>query len=107
MQNGQKRRSGSKGNGYRGWTPKRKAQQKAVQQKRHDFVREAKSKPCTDCGIQYPYYVMQFDHCRGTKELQMDVRTVARTGLERLTAEIAKCDVVCANCHAERTQNRS
>ncbi len=26
------------------------------------IVREAKSVPCADCGVKYPYYVMDFDH---------------------------------------------
>lgn len=26
---------------------------------------------------------------------------------ERILAEIAKCDLVCANCHAERTHQRA
>jgi hypothetical protein len=27
-----------------------------------EWLRSLKEKPCTDCNIQYPYYVMQFDH---------------------------------------------
>ena len=27
-----------------------------------------KDKPCADCGIKYPYYVMDFDHVRGDKK---------------------------------------
>src|SRR5437764_8746341 len=30
------------------------------------LINEAKSKPCTDCGVTYPSYVMDFDH-RGNK----------------------------------------
>ena len=55
-----------------------------------------------DCGQSYPSYVMDLDH-RGDK-----VRNVARMvslGLGEATvlAEIAKCDVVCSNCHRLRT----
>jgi hypothetical protein len=70
------------------------------------IIREAKSAPCTDCGIAYAYYVMQFDHLdAATKEFNIGVigPTASR---ERLIAEIAKCEVVCANCHAERTHQR-
>jgi hypothetical protein len=30
--------------------------------KRREFVRQMKNQPCADCGINYPYYVMDFDH---------------------------------------------
>ena len=49
---------------------------------------------------------MQWDHRPGTEklgEIGGDFRT--RTRLEIL-AEIAKCDLVCANCHAIRTFDR-
>jgi hypothetical protein len=26
------------------------------------LVKEAKSVPCADCGLTYPYFVMDFDH---------------------------------------------
>lgn len=67
----------------------------------------AKSRPCVDCGIQYPPWVMQFDHVRGTK--LFDISTAVnrlRCSLSTLMAEIEKCDVVCANCHADRTHKR-
>lgn len=70
------------------------------------LIQEAKNRPCTDCGVQYPYYVMEFDHLdAGTKEFNVSAG-VTRASYERLLAEIAKCEVVCANCHAERTHQR-
>jgi len=69
-------------------------------------VRAAKNKPCTDCGVRYPYYVMEFDHLDSeTKEFNVSAG-ITRASYERLIAEIAKCEVVCANCHAERTHQR-
>lgn len=68
-----------------------------------NIIRAAKSRPCADCDVQYPYYVMQFDH-RDPREKKFNIGQVGpTTGEARLRAEIAKCDVVCANCHAERT----
>lgn len=62
--------------------------------------------PCTDCGISYPYVVMQFDHVRGDKVANVS-RLVARLAAwHRIEAEIAKCELVCANCHALRTHRR-
>lgn len=70
-----------------------------------ELIRLAKSRPCADCGIQYPYYVMDFDHRdASTKSFMLsDVPRATRTSLVN---EIAKCDVVCSNCHRERTQQR-
>src|SRR3712207_3672000 len=69
------------------------------------LIRQAKSRPCADCGIQYPYYVMDFDHREGTTK-SFILSEVARATRKTLASEIAKCDVVCANCHRERTYRR-
>ena len=63
-----------------------------------------KNVPCMDCGIKYPPYVMQFDHVRGQKLFNIGLRIDANE--VTWTTEIAKCDIVCANCHAERTHQR-
>jgi hypothetical protein len=33
-------------------------------------------------------------------------RMIGRSGAERILAEVAKCDIVCANCHRLRTFER-
>lgn len=68
------------------------------------ILRAAKDKPCADCGVRYPYYVMQFDHL-GDKVCDVGL-FVKRGNKAGMLAEIAKCEVVCANCHAERTHMR-
>lgn len=70
------------------------------------IVREAKAKPCADCGVEYPYYVMDLDHL-GDKEFSLSSPRARAGSVERLKTEIAKCDVVCANCHRARTHNRA
>jgi len=78
---------------------RRKAQRKKLQQ----LAQKAKDVPCVDCGKRYPYYVMDFDHVRGEKILEV-AKLVARTvSVKRLLDEIAKCDAVCSNCHRERS----
>jgi len=67
------------------------------------IIRGAKNRLCADCGVQYPYYVMQFDHRDRMGKLFTIGSRGPVTSTRRLQAEIAKCDVVCANCHAERT----
>ena len=70
-----------------------------------EFMRRAKSRPCADCGVQYPYYVMDFDHRDGATKSFM-LSDITRATSKSLLREIEKCDVVCANCHRERTHRR-
>lgn len=58
--------------------------------------------PCVDCG-ESDVLVLQFDH-RGEGKL-FHIADGIRDGLpwERILAEVAKCDVVCANDHQRRT----
>jgi len=64
------------------------------------------NKPCTDCGERYPYYVMDFDHTCDNKSESIG-RLVGRYApWKEIEEEIKKCDLVCANCHRERTQQR-
>ncbi len=72
---------------------------------RRDYVQKEKDKPCMDCGIKYPYYVMDFDHVRGEKKFNLSSTTIGSKAYKRIEDEIAKCDVVCANCHRARTYN--
>jgi hypothetical protein len=59
--------------------------------------------PCRDCGESDPV-VLDFDH-RGDKAFEIcEVLTYRRW--DTILAEIAKCDVVCANCHRRRTARR-
>lgn len=71
------------------------------------LIREIKQGPCLDCGVSYPYYVMQLDHRPGAKKMFNISDSVSRVrSKEMILKEIAKCDLVCANCHAERTHSR-
>lgn len=67
------------------------------------ILHEAKDVPCADCGVRYPPYVMQFDHVRGEKLFELGVAPNRHISEARVRDELAKCEVVCANCHAERT----
>jgi hypothetical protein len=82
---------------------------KRSQQQRQAILRAAKDKPCADCGKRYPCYVMDFDHREGeTKSCNVSALIFStRWSVRRLQEEIAKCDVVCANCHRERTYQRT
>lgn len=63
------------------------------------------STPCADCGSLYHPCVMDFDHVTGDKT--DNVSNIAASGrLSALKREIAKCELVCSNCHRVRTYNR-
>lgn len=70
------------------------------------YVNERKAAPCMDCKNTFPPICMDFDHVVGTKE--GDVSVLARKGcsLQKIQDEIDKCQLVCANCHRIRTQER-
>ena len=63
-------------------------------------VRLLKDRPCADCGGVFPPYVMHFDHREPGEKLDK-VSSIKR--IAKALREAAKCDVVCANCHAIRT----
>ncbi len=59
---------------------------------------------CADCG-ELDLDVLDYDHVRGEK-----VNTVSALfssgSIESVRAEIAKCEVRCANCHRKITRKR-
>lgn len=57
-----------------------------------------------DCGVKFVWYIMEFDHVRGVKIFNIS-KMVGR-GMKAVLEELAKCDVVCANCHRIRTFKR-
>ena len=61
------------------------------------------SRPCLDCGQSDPL-VLEFDH-RGDKSFNVS-KGLRDLDWAAVLAEIAKCDVVCANCHRRRTARR-
>lgn len=72
----------------------------------NDFVKDLKEKkPCEDCNKNFPYYVMDFDHVGEKTE---NINFLAKTGrIGALKKELLKCELVCSNCHRERTFSRS
>lgn len=86
---------------------KHRAVIKLRQQRIRSVVREHiwqyfASHPCVDCG-EKDRLVLQFDHVRGQKIKDVSYLVSFGSSWDRIQAEIAKCDVRCANCHARRT----
>ena len=67
---------------------------------------ELRSQPCSDCGQRFAPCAMDFDHRTPATKDQAVTRMVGRAGTARILAEVAKCDIVCANCHRLRTFDR-
>lgn len=71
------------------------------------YLREYKElSGCADCGEKFPHYVLEFDHLPGSKKIDNVYRVLKKYGIESAWQEVAKCDVVCANCHKIRTYER-
>ena len=71
-----------------------------------DYIRQLKSNsPCIDCKVSYPYYVMDFDHVRGVKHKNVS-ELISTLSKKKIDLEIAKCEIVCSNCHRIRTHMR-
>lgn len=68
-----------------------------------EWLRSLKAKPCADCGGSFPPCVMDFDHIGSDKEAAISTMINRFASKRRILAEIAKCELVCANCHRIRT----
>jgi hypothetical protein len=73
--------------------------------KMREHLNLVKSVPCMDCNQTYPPYVMDLDH-RVREDKADFINVIMRRGSwKNFLDEIEKCDVVCSNCHRERTWN--
>jgi len=76
---------------------------KVLLQKQKFLYNYFQSHPCVDCGIDDPI-VLQFDHVRGEKKGAVSNMLYSRgCSMKTIIAEIEKCEIRCANCHARKT----
>lgn len=62
---------------------------------------------CMDCGYSN-WIALDFDHRESdTKENEVSRMVNNGVTLDRIKLEIAKCDIVCSNCHRIRTATRA
>lgn len=66
---------------------------------------ELKSGPCTDCGNTFHPVVMEFDHLPGSGK-RFNIGQAYLRSRETVMDELAKCELVCSNCHALRSWKR-
>ena len=78
---------------------------KERQIKSHEYMLELFKGGCVDCGITDPE-VLEWYHL-GDKTHLISKLLQEGSSRERLDKELAKCDLVCANCHRKRTYKRT
>lgn len=71
-----------------------------------EMVRRLKSVPCLDCGGIFDYCVMDFDHRDRNTKLASISEMISHASIDDILREIEKCDVICVNCHRERTHSK-
>lgn len=74
----------------------------AQKDKIRKVIYEKKSVPCAVCGCRFPAVCMDFDHGKRDKKFTIGHIT-GYMSIKKLLTEIAKCEVVCANCHRIRS----
>jgi hypothetical protein len=90
---------------YQANKERRKAKVKVDREVHREWMDSLKEGiPCTDCGRTYPTYVMEWDHLpEAIKRLVLSNARRSAFSKKRILEELEKCELVCANCHRERT----
>lgn len=90
----------------RAWSKAHRAYHRDWRRRRLALLEPLKAGPCVDCGGTFPAVAMDFDHIEGRKVASVSGMARGNASWKRVLAEIAKCDLVCANCHRVRTARR-
>lgn len=89
---------------YKDPAKQRQAQTESAKRRRDTKrLRLLEGKSCMDCGND-DIRVLEFHH-RDPSEKEGKIGTMLAGGWEKLLIEVAKCDIVCANCHILRHHN--
>ncbi|HMS23997.1 MAG TPA: hypothetical protein PKB09_04290 [Candidatus Saccharibacteria bacterium] len=75
------------------------AQKKRGIERKLFFVNKLGNK-CSQCGYSANLSGLAFHHLGG-KEFQLDVRSLSNRKIDPIIEEVAKCILLCHNCHAE------
>lgn len=75
------------------------AQKKRGLERKLRFVKMLGGK-CSECGYGSNLAALAFHHLSG-KEFKLDVRSLSNRKINPILKEIAKCRLLCHNCHAE------
>ena len=83
----------------------RRASRESYRERQEFLVAYKLEKGCVDCGYNAHSEALDFDHLPGT-EKKFTLAQNHCNSWENLLEEIAKCEVVCSNCHRVRTRQR-
>jgi hypothetical protein len=61
---------------------------------------------CVDCCKKYDHWILDFDHIHADKIANVSQLIARNCSEKRVREEIAKCEIVCSNCHRDRTYKR-
>ena len=79
---------------------------KAKVEEIHEWLGEyLLSHPCVDCG-NTDVLVLEFDHINDDKEDNVSRMIYRQLSLDKVKAEVSKCEVRCVNCHRKITNKR-
>lgn len=70
------------------------------------LINDQKNNPCVECGESFHPWQMDFDHINGVKRFKLSAAPSTSVSVEEISEEIAKCELVCVNCHRVRTEHR-
>jgi hypothetical protein len=75
---------------------------KRFMEKRRQWLADYKSElQCAQCGESHPATLTFHHRTPAQKSFAIGDMSTVKVGLRRLLAEIRKCEVLCANCHAK------
>lgn len=104
-------RNENNGNIYENWQDKeaydRTYKKQLVRMERNmSFIKRVKTMfGCSVCGYNKSSVALHFDHIDvSTKYLE--ISRMYSANVQTLKNEMRKCQILCANCHAERTQEQ-
>ena len=60
---------------------------------------------CSDCGGSFHHAAMHWHHRPGTIKIAAVAELAQKLNRQLIFDEVAKCDLLCANCHAVQTFN--
>jgi len=71
------------------------------------FIEAYKKRPCLDCQGWFNPWQLEFDHLpQFPKFMEISEMMMRGMAIESIVDEIKKCELICSNCHADRTHKR-
>ena len=88
-------------------SPKKKANNRRYQQRARGWINDIKvEKGCVECGYNKHPAALDFNH-RNPLEKSFNISRNTKKSWHLIEAEIAKCDVLCSNCHRIHTHENN